>query len=274
MADLSVLHAPALGCLTISYLTAAHLLLGTVHVELDSGSRLVNAFCSDETCVAFTLLVGAAATAGFFLCRAGRRKDGRMYWWGSGVLSGLSVVLALAVGFFSPALNSAWATPVVIVNAAALFVAAALLRSWALSWTGSVLFLLALVHALTFNEPLLAVLGRTSLVPDQPVLVAVLLHAGVVFVMVCRPQLRPELGNKKLTTVRGPDRLEAYPTDPAITLAVCLLRFPVPIRPSAANRSRMCQSPPCVDSLPTARSSCPADRRPCGKWDRDWAATT
>jgi hypothetical protein len=98
--QLPVLHAAALPCLALGYLTAYHSLAG--HIRSDSGGELLRAIVSSRSGTALAVLVALLGLTAEAVSRLGLRQHGAWYAGGAGILALVSLAMVSAQGVEDP----------------------------------------------------------------------------------------------------------------------------------------------------------------------------
>jgi len=175
---LPALHVAALACGTLAYLTGFQLwqdaFAGHSH---RMSQRLVELFLTGRSSLALTVLALVVAGTAGWLAQRGRRAVGVSYLAGSIGIAALSLASAVVVGFLGkPAQEPDLTTPVMLLYGILLLLATYFQPRQVLTWFGSSLLLLTYVHALAWNEVVRQLLESWSLLPQRPMLMALLLH--------------------------------------------------------------------------------------------------
>ncbi|MBW3541012.1 MAG: hypothetical protein KY476_12135, partial [Planctomycetes bacterium] len=178
-ARLPVLHFSAIGSAALAVLVAFHLIVGTISIERGTaGQELVRVVLMGRSSLLLSAAALAAIIAGLGLKRMGRTDDGTGYVWGAAGLAAMAVLVAAYAGFVS-GVDGEWTTLVFALAAVAVLGLAGATRRPLASWGGSSLLLVALIHALAWNEPLRELLAQLSLAPRRRLLTAFLWHAAL-----------------------------------------------------------------------------------------------
>ncbi|MBC8354714.1 MAG: hypothetical protein H8E66_22265 [Planctomycetes bacterium] len=184
---LPALHVPAIACGSLALLVAFHAAQSSfVGYEGNLSRRMYELFFLGRSGVILTVIAVVIAGAAAVLLRQGRRASAFSYLVGCATIAGLSVLLAVSVGFFgAEAQESNLASPVLLFYAVALFVASYFVPTTALTWTGSTLLLISFVHMGGWNTAVEGWLTTASLSPTRPVLLATILHGLVAATIAC-----------------------------------------------------------------------------------------
>lgn len=176
---LPLLHWPAIACAALVSVIGFHLWQGTfdaITVEQLS-HRIVEAWWMGRSAVVLTALgIVVAMVAG--LAWKTQREHAECYAWGAAGLGVFSLLIAAWAGF-QQGDDGPLATPLFAFYAALLAIAAFVRPLRPFTWGAAALSLVAIVHALAFNQPVIEYLRAQELLIDRPVLLAVLCHANV-----------------------------------------------------------------------------------------------
>ncbi len=173
-ARLAILHYAGVGCLSLAVLTLVQLVWGPIVVSAEHPRFwLWEILWHGRACLWLLGLSIAVAGGGVVLGRL-RRPDDAFAWLASGgVLAGLSLLLAMGVGFLNgPQLNAA--TWVFFLYAAASLTVGAVANRSIPAAAGAAILLIGLFHAFAFNEALLI---------RYPWSLSLLVHASTVAIL-------------------------------------------------------------------------------------------
>jgi hypothetical protein len=186
MGQLPVLHVPAVGCAALSGLIGFHVWQANLVWGGDPVSEQVtDCLLAGRSGLVLLALSVLAAVAAAVWNRVGRRAECLAYLASVGGLSGLSLLVAFWAGF-GPGSDIALATPVFAFYAIAAFAAVCVATrhptgnpefELGLTWAASVLWFVALLHALWQNEFCIAWLSKWLIEPDRPWILALVAHS-------------------------------------------------------------------------------------------------
>lgn len=190
---LPILHTAAVGCLALALLVGFHAVQGNLPAGGDAiGRQLLDTLLLGRSSLVLTVLALASCGAALAWIRRERRQDGLAYLLGAAGLAAAGLAVALYAGF-GPGGDRDLTTLVFAFYAAATLLAAARLplplgrnelnTRQTLSWLGSALLLLALVHGLWRNETVTLWLTEVLWQPQRPLLAALVSHADICAVL-------------------------------------------------------------------------------------------
>lgn len=184
---LPALHVPAIACGCVACLVGFHFLQGSfVGYEASLSRRMVGLFFMGRSSVVLTIMSVMAGGAAGALFHQGRRTSAISYLTGCGGIAGVSVFVAVAVGFLgSESQEVNLASPVLLFYAVTLLVACYFVPRESLTWIGSTLLLVGFAHVAGWNTAVETWLTSVSLLPTRPVLVATLAHGIVAAIASC-----------------------------------------------------------------------------------------
>ena len=172
-----VLHVGALAALGMLTALATNLASGTLSwATSPTSAELWEALGRGRSGLALLLLAGAAQCASSFLARASLRDHAQAYRWTSGGLTAAALLIACYSGFWS-GLDGDLATIVLSASALSALVLTPRIRRAEFTWLGTGLTFLAFWHALLKNVALRDWLESAGIAPQDPAVVAALLHA-------------------------------------------------------------------------------------------------
>ncbi|MBM4091689.1 MAG: hypothetical protein FJ276_20020, partial [Planctomycetes bacterium] len=175
-----ILYTGTIAAATFTYLLVFHLVLGQFEPAGSTRGRdLVAALLMGRSAVALLLPAAAVGLSGAWLMSRRRHPEGTLFVVSGGSIAVISILIAGYAGFWSR-VDAVWMTPVLTVYAAAALIAAASMRRIALTWIGSGLLFVALVHLTGWNEWFLARLEQWRLPLGNPLLAGVICHGLVV----------------------------------------------------------------------------------------------
>lgn len=174
-ANLPLLHVGAVTSLSLAGLVGFHLASGTII----TARSLEQTLLMGRSGLVLTALGLLAGTAAWGMRRVGRNADGTSYLYSAVGLGSLAALIALYAGFFS-GVDRNLTTPILWADAMILLTASARFRNQAAAWCGSVLLLVANLHALQWNTFVIDYLGSHGLMPDRSGVAAALAHATVI----------------------------------------------------------------------------------------------
>ena len=173
-ANLAVLHYAGVACMAIAAITIHHLMFVGIETG-DEPSRwwIVVMMCAGRSSLLLLGMTGVVG-GGAWLLKREKLDDHARAWIHSGIaLASLALLIAVGVGFFAGP-QADLMTIVFAVYAAAALAAGIVTKQDELSWAGSGLLLLTLIHAIAFVE----------LVPaTSPWIASLLLHATAMTVL-------------------------------------------------------------------------------------------
>ncbi len=190
---LPILHPVAVGCLALALLVGFHAVQGNLPAESDAlGRQLLEALLLGRSSLVLTGLALASFGAALAWNRWERRQDGLGYLLGAAGLAAVSLAVAVYAGFVSGG-DRDLTTPVFAFYAAATMLAAAFLplplgrkklpTRQTLTWLGSSLLLVTLVHGLWLNATVSQWLTGLLWRPQRPLLTALVSHADICAVL-------------------------------------------------------------------------------------------
>ena len=190
---LPILHVAAVGCLALALLVAFHAVQGNLPAESDAlGRQLFETLLLGRSSVVLTVLALISCGASLGWVRWERRQDALAYLLSAAGLAAASLVVAVWAGFGSGG-DRNLTTPVFAFYAAATILAAAflplplgrheLVTRQTLTWSGSALLLVTLVHGLCLNATVTQWLTELLWLPQRPLLAALVSHADVCAVL-------------------------------------------------------------------------------------------
>ncbi|MCH5374092.1 MAG: hypothetical protein JJ992_08955, partial [Planctomycetes bacterium] len=198
---LPVLHAPAVACLGLAALVGFHVWQGNVEWgAATSQSELARWLVAGRSGVVLSLLAAFSVAAAAVWDRIGRREDGMVYLLSGAGLAGISLLVAVWSGF-GPGRDTDLATPIFAFYAVAAFVAGLVISRagpqrlpvvQTLTWTASILWFAALIHAMLLNEVCMIWLSEWQIPLDRPWVLTLLAHAitiSILAVALAAPQL-------------------------------------------------------------------------------------
>ncbi len=176
-AEFELLHVPATAALALAGLLGFHALDGSIDFETAINSReLWDVLLMGRSAVVltgFTLVIAGVAGG---LQRMSKTAIATAYLYSSAGLAVVSLLIATYAGFIS-GVDRDWTTPVFAISAAVLLLANSRIRQSWLAYAGSGFVFICLIHGLILNEVLKKTLESWTIMPDQPFLMACLLHA-------------------------------------------------------------------------------------------------
>ena len=175
---LPILHTAAVGCLALALLVGFHAVQGHLPAESDAlGRQLLETLLLGRSSLVLTVLALASCGASMAWIRWERRQDALGYLLGAAGLAAASLVVAVYAGF-GPGGDRDMTTPVFAFYAAATMLAAAFLplplgrnelpTRQTLTWLGSGLLLVTLVHGLWLNATVTAMADRVIVAAATP----------------------------------------------------------------------------------------------------------
>lgn len=193
---LRYLHGVALAYAAFTLLLTHHVVLGHLDGVAAESIEVLRALLNGQSSavlLGFGALTGAATWHWY---KNGQRALARVYGLGAGGIAGASLLIALFAGFMGATYGhdgSDWATLVLAINTVAVIVAACFVRRVEVTVAGSVLLLVTLLQASSFNSFLVDAISDSVWLGSHPVLVAFLLHAVVSAGLVVAARTRLEL---------------------------------------------------------------------------------
>lgn len=186
---LPILHTAAVACLALALLVGFHAVQGKLPAESDAaGRQLLETLLLGRNSLVLTVLALASCGASLAWLRWERRSDALGYLLGAAGLAAASLVVAVYAGF-GPGGDPDLTTPVFAFYAAATILAAAFLplplgrnelpTRQALTWLGSGLLLVTLIHGLWVNAAVTRWLTELMWKPQRPLLAALMSHADI-----------------------------------------------------------------------------------------------
>jgi len=176
---LRYLHGAAFGCLAFTLLLLCQIQLGKIDWSSNDPAQLIDALRHGHSAVLLTLIASVGGLVAAMLDRRGQRALALVYGTSTTAIAGVSLVIALYAGFHSAGEGAAWATAIFSLYSVVALVGSRLLSRVEVMVVGSVLMLVALLHALTSNPVIEQFAVSRDLTISRPVLVAFLLHAGI-----------------------------------------------------------------------------------------------
>jgi len=186
---LPILHGAALACLALAALVGFHAMQGNLPVAGDgAGKQLLQTLVLGRSSIVVAVLAAISCGGALGWLRAPRRQDAIAFLASAAGLAAASLGIALWAGFVSGG-DRDLTTPVFGFFTGAMILAAVCLplplgrreqvARQTLSWAGSALLLVTLVHALCENTAIAAGLAQWHGTPTRPLLAAVLAHADL-----------------------------------------------------------------------------------------------
>ncbi len=194
------LHTAAIASGTLAFVVGFHLLQGAFN-DIPAGTltlRLFDLALMGRTSFALAILSSVVAGCGIGLLTQKQQPTGLYYLISAGGVGLISILVAVIVGFTGTSLQEPhFSTPVLGFYAIAILTAGYLVGGRAeqdetrtsvtslantavvLTWIGSSLLLITLVHGLAFNVVVQQWLATIHLKPQRPGIVATLLHAVI-----------------------------------------------------------------------------------------------
>jgi len=169
--DLKMAHFAALVFFALAYLISANVLAGDFPAWSEDGARLINAFFSQTSGLAWMslfVLFGVAAEA---WRRAGRKTESRLYEFSAFCAAFFSLALLTWRGW-GRAGDPQQLALVYLFFAVAAFIIARFRNRWIASWIGLCLSLLAVVQAFVFKF-------GYALAPHHPARLSLLVYASL-----------------------------------------------------------------------------------------------
>lgn len=199
---LPALHVPAMGCAALAGLIGFHVGQGNLTwADPQSVQHVIGWLLAGRSGLVLLAFSVLASLAGVVWERAGRPADNLACLASAGMLSVLSLLIALWDGF-EGGRDVALATPIFAFYAVAALVAARSIGRWtsgslqivrALAWTATGLWFVALLHALWQNPVSIQWLTAWQIRPDRPWIQALVAHSLTVAVTafgLALPELR------------------------------------------------------------------------------------
>jgi hypothetical protein len=189
-AGMPILHTGAVISFALASLVGFHLFQGNLSAgEAATGGELLAVILMGRSGIALTLLTAIAAGLATILQRTGHTVHAEGYRWSAASLGAVSLLIAFHAGFWPsgdwpsgdwPSGVDRWlATPVFGIYAIVLLAASPSMRHRGVTWVGSALLLVTLLHGLEWNAEFQEFLAKYGIKFEHPVVTAALLHAAI-----------------------------------------------------------------------------------------------
>ena len=179
-AGMPILHTGAVVSFALASLVGFHLFQGNLSAgEAATGRELLAVILMGRSGIALTLLTAIAAGLATILQRTGHTVHAEGYRWSAASLGAVSLLIAFHAGFWPSGVDRSLATPVFGIYAIVLLAASPSMRHRGVTWVGSALLLVTLLHGLEWNAEFQEFLAKYGIKFEHPVVTAALLHAAI-----------------------------------------------------------------------------------------------